>query len=37
MVEDIEFAESKGETKAEKKEDGFLNVPEGLVEELPFA
>lgn len=37
-VEEIEFAESKGE-KTEKKEsnDGFVNIPEGLVEELPFA
>lgn len=37
-VEEIEFAESKGD-KTEKKDndDGFLKVPEGLVEELPFA
>lgn len=36
MVEEIEFAESKGESKEEKKND-FINIPEGLTEELPFA
>ena len=39
VVNEIEFAESKGqqtETKEEKKDD-FLSVPEGLIEELPFA
>lgn len=41
MVEDIEFAESKsegGSTSAEKKPgNDFLNIPESLVEELPFS
>lgn len=39
MVEEIEFAESKSEGKSESKEesDGFLNVPDGLIETLPFA
>ena len=42
MVEDIEFAESKSNdgasTSAEKKPDNdFLNIPESLVEELPFS
>ena len=39
VVNEIEFAESKGqqtEIKEEKKDD-FLSVPEGLIEELPFA
>lgn len=36
VVTSWEFAESKGESKEEKK-DGFLNIPEGLTEELPFA
>lgn len=42
MVEEIEFAESKGNegasTSAEKKPgNDFLNIPDGLVETLPFA
>ena len=38
MVEEAEFCESKGEGTAEKKPgNDFLNVPEGLVEELPFS
>lgn len=42
MVEEIEFAESKSNdgasTSAEKKPgNDFLNVPESLVEELPFS
>ena len=40
MVEEIEFAESKGNDGAstEKKPgNDFLNIPEGLVEELPFS
>ena len=42
MVEDIEFAESKGNegtsTSAEKTPgNDFLNIPDGLVEELPFS
>lgn len=42
MVEEIEFAESKnansGNTSSEQTSiSDFLNVPEGLVEELPFS
>lgn len=37
MVEEIEFAESKSADAPKEKNDGFLNVPEGLVEELPFS
>lgn len=43
MVDEIEFAESKnseGNTAATEKKtntNDFLNVPEGLVEELPFS
>lgn len=44
MVHDVEFAESKNsdsktETKTENKADvtDFLNIPDGLVEELPFS
>lgn len=43
VVEDIEFAESKkAEGKAEQAEqkadeDGFMNIPEGIDEDLPFA
>lgn len=44
IVEETEFAESKNAaSEAEKEEpkeaaqDTFLNVPEGLVEELPFS
>lgn len=42
MVEEIEFAESKnansGNTSsAQTSSSDFLNVPEGLVEELPFS
>jgi single-strand DNA-binding protein len=44
---EIEFAESKGSadrsedagctgTKPDKKDDGFMNIPTGLEEELPF-
>ena len=37
-VNEIEFAESKKESGEEKKSDQtFLNVPDGLVEELPFS
>lgn len=42
MVEEIEFAESKGQgsnqgSTQNNQGGGFLNVPEGLVEELPFS
>ena len=39
IAEEIEFAESKnsGSGSSEQKSgDSFLNVPEGLIEELPF-
>jgi single-strand DNA-binding protein len=37
-VNEIEFAESKKESGEEKTSDQtFLNVPDGLVEELPFS
>lgn len=42
MVEEIEFAESKGQgsnqgSTQNNQSDGFLNIPDGLVEELPFS
>lgn len=40
MVEEIEFAESKKDGQEKPQENAgadFLNVPEGLVEELPFS
>ena len=40
MVRDVEFAESKNSgEKTETKNDvtDFLNIPNGLIEELPFA
>ena len=39
MVDEIEFAESKKSegTTSEEKTDDFVNVPEGLIEELPFS
>ena len=41
IVEDQEFAESKGsgrrEQQPEQDSDGFMHVPEGLDEELPFS
>jgi single-strand DNA-binding protein len=36
VVEDVEFAESKG-SQTQQNTTNFLNVPEGLVEELPFS
>lgn len=38
-VREIEFAESKkdNESKAENKGNDFLNIPDGLVDELPFS
>jgi len=42
FVEEIEFAESKrtdsdyGYKKTEQHDNGFMNVPEGIEEELPF-
>ena len=38
VVEDVEFAESKGSQQQTQNDvTNFLNVPEGLVEELPFS
>ena len=37
VVEEVDFCEAKGETTEQKPENNFLNVPEGLVEELPFS
>lgn len=46
VVEECDFCESKGESKSESNptqnapqstKNDFLNVPDGLVEELPFA
>lgn len=42
IVEDIEFAESKSKGDSQNSEmssessDGFMNIPDGLDEELPF-
>ena len=36
MVEEIEFAESKSADAPKEKPNDFLNVPEGLIESLPF-
>ena len=37
VVEEVDFCEAKGETTEQKPGNDFLNVPEGLVEELPFS
>lgn len=45
MVEELEFAESKGNSDAGTQQqatpqtdnNGFMNIPDGLAEELPFA
>ena len=37
MVEDVEFAESKVSGQTQQNTTNFLNVPEGLVETLPFS
>lgn len=40
VVEEQEFAEGKKEQSAavsEKTDDGFMNIPEGIDEELPFS
>lgn len=36
VVDEIEFCESKGESKPEPKADEFMSIPEGMAEELPF-
>lgn len=37
IVDEADFCESKGEKPSDSPENGFVNVPEGLVEELPFS
>ena len=37
VVDTVEFAESKKKEQKEEPEDDFVNVPEGVDEELPFA
>lgn len=38
VVNNFDFIESKSEKgQAEQKDDGFLNIPDGIDEELPFA
>ena len=37
VAEDQEFADGKVEKPAEKKEEDFMSVPDGIDEELPFA
>lgn len=36
ILESIEFAESKKESQEPPKDEGFMDVPDGLEEELPF-
>ena len=37
IAEELEFAESKGKSEQqETNNDGFMNIPDGLSEELPF-
>ena len=36
MVDEFEFCESKGESKEPKEANGFMNIPDGIEEELPF-
>ena len=42
VVEEVEFVESKGSSdnsnnnNAKQDEDGFMNIPDGIDEELPF-
>ena len=36
IVNRQEFAESKGEVKETKPEDGFMNIPGGIDDEIPF-
>ncbi len=37
VVEEVDFCEAKGETTEQKPGNDFLNVPEGLIEQLPFS
>lgn len=36
MVDEIEFAESAKRSGVQSQDDGFMNIPEGMEEELPF-
>lgn len=36
IVEEHEFCESKGSNAEAKSDDGFMNIPDGLEDELPF-
>ena len=37
MVDEVEFCESKGESKTpETDKDGFMSIPDNISEELPF-
>ena len=36
VVEEIEFGESKGAAKDEKPDEGFMDVPDDVADELPF-
>lgn len=37
ITDDVEFAESKGTQTETQQQDNFLNVPDSLIEELPFS
>lgn len=37
IVEEQEFAESRKNGSEEHAEDGFMNIPDGIDEEMPFA
>ena len=37
VIDTVEFAESKKKEQKEEPEDDFVNVPEGIDEEFPFA
>jgi len=37
IVESQEFTESKQEKREETSPDGFMNIPDGIDEQLPFS
>ena len=37
IVDEIEFCEKKAAGATETKEDGFMNIPDGIDEEVPFS
>lgn len=37
ITDDVEFAESKGTQTETQQQNNFLNVPDSLIEELPFS